>query len=104
MSRYLVLWSANPAVWPTDPKQAVAVLEAADGGVKQLQKSGALADIGWLTAQDGFAIFEAGSKEQVLGMVHGFYPWYKQTVQEIVPFEHGVEAIMATARQLAGTR
>jgi 3-hydroxyacyl-CoA dehydrogenase len=55
-------------------------------------------------AEDSSLSSRVASKEQVIGMVHGFYPWYKQTVQEIVPFEHGMEAIMATARQLAQAR
>jgi hypothetical protein len=57
--------------------------------------------LGWLTAQDGYAIFEASSKDQVLGMVHSFYPFYRQEIHEIVPWEQGKQAILASARQAA---
>jgi hypothetical protein len=69
ISRFLVTWEANPSVWPTDSKQALAVLESATGGGDKLLTSGAAKEIGWLSAQEGFAIFEADSKDSVLGMV-----------------------------------
>ena len=99
MSRYLVLWRANAAAWPTDPKQYLAVLEGAVGGGDQLLKSGAAKEIGWLSPQGGYALFEADSKESVLGMVQGFFPYYTQSVQEIVPWEKGKQSIVQSARQ-----
>ena len=97
--RYLVTWRANASVWPTDPKQALAVLEAAAGGGDHLRASGAIKDIGWFTPQEGFAIFEADTKASVLGMVQGFFPYYSQEVREIVPWETGTRALIESARQ-----
>ena len=101
MPRYMVLWSANPSAWPGDPKQALAVLEAATGGGDQLLAAGGLKELGWFTAQDGYAIFEADSKEAVLGMVQPFFPYYAQDVREIVPWESGKRAILDSARRAA---
>jgi len=101
MSSYMVLWRANPSAWPTDPKQALAVLEAATGGGDQLLKAGAAKEQGWFTAQEGYAMFEADSKDSVLGMVQGFFPYYTQDVREIVPWEAGKKAILDNARQAA---
>jgi hypothetical protein len=101
MSRYLVLWKANASVWPTDPKSMLAVLEAAAGGADQLRKSGAITDIGWLTTEEGCAIFEADSKADVLGMLQGFSPYYSQSVQEIAPWEAGMKSMLESARQAA---
>jgi hypothetical protein len=101
MPRYMVSWTANPAVWSTDPKEALVALEAATGGGEQLLASGALKELGWFTAQEGFGIFEAESKENVLGMVQGFFPYYLQEIREIVPWEAGKRAVLESARQAA---
>ena len=101
MARYLVLWSANPTVWPTDPKQALAVLQGAAAGGDHLLQAGGAREIGWLTAESGYAIFEADSKDKVLGMVQPFFPFYQQDIREIVPWEQGKQALLASARQAA---
>jgi hypothetical protein len=101
MPRYMVSWSANPAAWSTDPKEALAALEGATGGGDQLLAGGSLKELGWFTAQDGFAVFEAESKESVLGMVQGFFPYYLMDVREIVPWEAGKQAVLESARRAA---
>ena len=104
MSRYLVLWKANASVWPVDPKQALAVLEGAAAGGDQLLASGGLKELGWLTAEEGYGIFEADSKESVLAMVEPFFPYYSQDIREIVSWEAGKQAILGSARQAASRR
>ena len=101
MPRYMVLFQANPSVWPTDPKQALAALEGATGGGDHLLKTGAIKELGWFTPQEGYAIFEADSKASVLGMVQGFFPYYTQDVREVAPWEAGKQAILDSARQAA---
>ena len=101
MARYLVLYSANPAVWPTDPKQALAVFEGAAAGGDALLKAGALKELGWFTPQQGYGLFEADSKAEVLGMVQPFFPYYEQDIREIVPWDKGKEAILNSARRAA---
>lgn len=101
MTKYLVLWKANPAAWPTDPKQGLAVLEGATAGGEQLLKAGAAKELGWLTAQDGYGLFEAPAKEDVLGMLNPFFPYYSLEIHEIAPWEKGKQAILDSARQAA---
>jgi hypothetical protein len=60
MGRYMVLWTANPAAWPTDPKESLTVLEGAMAGGDALLMSGLITELGWFTAQEGYAVFEAG--------------------------------------------
>ena len=99
MSRYMVSWKANPSAWPTDAKEALVALEGATAGGDGLLAMGAISELGWFTAQEGYAIFEADSKEKVLGLVQGFFPYYTQDVREIVPWEAGKNAILESARQ-----
>ena len=101
MSRYMVLYRANASAWPTDPKQALAVLEGVIAGSDQLLTMGALKEVGWFTPQDGYAIFEADSKEKVLGMVQPFFPYYSQDIHEIVPWDKAKEALLGSAREAA---
>ena len=101
MARYMVQWKANPSVWPTDSKEALAVLEATTGGGDQLLKAGAIKEMGWFNSHEGFAIFESDSKESVLGMVQGFFPYFSPDVREIVSWDAGKQAILAGARQAA---
>jgi len=101
MSRYMVTWTANPSVWPTDPKQALTVLEGAIEGGDQLLKAGAAKELWWFTPQAGYGIFEADSKASVLGMVQGFFPYYSQDIREIVSWDSAKQAILDSARQAA---
>ena len=101
MPRYMVLYKANPSVWPTDPKQILAVLEGAIAGGDELLKMGGLKEVGWFTDQAGYAIFEADSKDKVLGMIQGFFPYYSPEIHEIVPWDKGSGALLASARRAA---
>ena len=101
MSRYLILYRANPEAWPTDPKQALAVWEGVIAGGDQLLATDVVKEIGWFTAQAGYAIFEAESKETVLGMVQPFFPYYSQDIHEIVPWDTAKAALLAGARAAA---
>ncbi len=101
MPRYMVLYRANPSVWPTDPKQVLAVLEGAIAGGDELLKTGALKEVGWFTDQAGYAIFEVDSKEKVLGMIQPFFPYYSPDIHEMVPWDKGKDALLESARRAA---
>lgn len=101
MPRYMVLYRANPAAWPTDPKQALAVLERVMAGGDYLLKGGSLKEVGWFTPQEGYGIFETDSKEKVLELVEPFFPYYSQDIHEIVSWEKGKQAMLAGARAAA---
>ena len=102
MARYLVLWKANPSAWPTDPKQTLDILEGVTGAGSGMLAGGVIAELAWLTPQQGYALFEADSKAAVLAMVQGFFPLYTQEIHEVVPWEEGRDAILDNARQAAG--
>jgi hypothetical protein len=102
MPKYLVTWTSNPTVWPTDPQQKLAVLEGATAGGDQMLKAGIVKEMGWFTDQTGFAIFEVPSTEQVIAMVAPFWPYYNTEIREIVPWATGTPALVASARQAAG--
>ena len=97
----MVLYGANPSVWPTDPKQALAILERVFAGSDYLFKEGALKEVGWFTPQAGYGIFEADSKEKVLELIEAFFPYYSQDIHEIVSWEKGKQAILAGAKAAA---
>jgi hypothetical protein len=50
-----------------------------------LLESGAAEEIGWLSAESGFAIFEADSKAAVLGLVAPFFRLYSLVVHVVAP-------------------
>lgn len=99
--RYLVTWKTNASAWPTDPKQVLAILEAVFAGADQLLESGTAKELNWLTAQEGYGIFEADSKATVLGLVQGFFPLYDQNVREVASWESTKQAILDSARRAA---
>ena len=101
MPKFMVLWKANPSAWPADAKQGLAILEGVVAGGDQLLQMGGLKELGWFTPQEGYAIFEADSKEGVLGMVHPFFPYYSQDIREVVPWDSGKQALLESARQAA---
>ena len=104
MSRYMVLFEANSSAWPTDPKQILAMWEGAIAGGDQLLKGGMLKEVGWFNPAKGYAIFEADSKEKVLGFVAPFFPYYNQEIHEIAPWEKAKEALLSSARRAAASR
>jgi len=103
MPKYMVLYHTNPERWPTDPKQALAIWEATAKGADQLLKMGMAKEIGWFTNLEGYTVFEAESKEKVLEMVTPFFPFFSETIHEVVPYEKGRDAILAGARRAASS-
>ncbi len=101
MARFIVLWKANASVWPSEPKGVLAMWQAATAGGDHLLNDGSLKELGWLGADEGYAIFEAGSKAAVMGMIQPFFPHFSQEIREIVSWEDGKQAILSSAEQAA---
>ena len=101
MATYMVLWKANPTAWPTDPKQTLQIIETVSGGADMLIKSGAIKELGWFSAESGYGIIEAPSKDVVIGIAQPFFPLYTNEIHEIVPWEAGVQAMVNSARMAA---
>ena len=101
MPKYMALYKANPSSWPSDPKQVLTIIQGVVAGADQLFKMGALKEVGWFSPQEGYAIFEAESKDKVMEMVAGFFPLYSQEIREIVSWEKGKQALLAAAKMAA---
>ena len=101
MTKFMVLFKANPSSWPTDPKQVLLIVQGVVAGSEQLFKMGALKEVGWFSPQEGYATFEAESKDKVMGMVAGFFPLYSKEIHEVVSWEDGKEALLSAARMAA---
>jgi len=97
----MVTWKANGSVWPTDPKQKLAIIEMAMAGGNQLREMGMIKDIGWFSAQEGFAILEADSKAAAIGATSAFTPLFDQQLHEIAEWDAANNSMLETARQLA---
>src|SRR5262249_33917373 len=100
MSRYLVLTRANAPIWTVAREESLPLLEAVPAGGDQLLKTGTT-QIGRLTAQEGYAIFEADSKDTVQGLIQPFFPYYSQDVHKTVPWDQAKSAMSERARQAA---
>lgn len=102
MPSYMVLWHANPTEWSTDPKQKLQGLEAATAGGDMLLQSGRARELSYFGAESGYAICDADSKAAVLSIVQPFFPTFSQEILEIVPWAEGCEALLDSARAMAG--
>jgi hypothetical protein len=101
MSKYMILFKANPSAWPSDPKQVLAIWEGAMAGTERLLKEGQLKEVGWFTNSEGYAIVESESKDKVLEIVNHFFPFFSQEIHEIVPWDRAKEALLSSARMNA---
>jgi len=92
MAKYLSLWRVNPMAWPTDPAEAVKLLEMLFAATDNLIGAGVVKEHGWfLDGASGYAIMETESTE-ALRVAQMFDPFLEQVkVEEIVPYETGKE-------------
>ena len=101
MPRYIILFKGNASVWPTDPKQSVAVSEKVFAGGDYLLKAGEVQEIGFFTSTDGYAIMQADSKEKVVEVIAPFFPYFSHEVHEIVPWDKAKDSIIKGLRAAA---
>ena len=102
MATYIVNWQANPAVWPSDPNDVLAVWEQAAAGGDMMLASGAFTEIRWTSNIAGYAIVECDSKADAIAVCTPFFPYFSQTIEDAVPWEAGRDAVRSAARQAAG--
>ena len=102
MATYMINWKANPAVWPSDPSDVLAVWEGALAGGSRMLASGAFKEIRWTSNSSGYAVAECDSKAEALAICTPFFPYFSQTVDETVPWEAARDAVLSAARQAAG--
>ena len=98
----MIIWKANPAVWPSDPSDVLAVWEGAAAGGDMMLASGAFNEIRWTSNSSGYAVAECDSKAEALALCTPFFPHFSQTVEETVSWNAGRDAVLGAARQAAG--
>jgi hypothetical protein len=99
MAIYQIHFKANPALWPTDPKEKLAISEGAFQGADDLLAAGAMQEVCWVSASEGYARVEASSAAGALAICAMFFPMFTQEIQELVPWNVAKEAILGAVRQ-----
>lgn len=101
MPRYLVLYKLNSAIFPTDPKAALAAAEANFAGVEEMLKADILKETGATNAGEGYMICEFPSTEEALKMADSFFPGILTDVREIISLEKTKEIVLSRLREQA---
>ena len=99
MAIYQIHFKANPALWPTGPKEKLAISEGAFQGADDLLAAGAMQEVCWVSASEGYARVEANSAAGALAICAMFFPMFTQEIQELVPWNVAKEAILGAVRQ-----
>lgn len=102
MATYMIVWEVNPGNWPTDPKEVLAVWEAAAAGADRLLASGAFKEIRWTDNTAGYAVAECDSKADAIALCTPLFPYFSQTIEETVSWEAARDAVLTAARRIAG--
>jgi len=101
MATYQIHFKANPVLWPSDPKENLALWEQMSQGADALLATGTLQEIYVVSASEGYCRLESESKNAALAICATFFPMYTQEVQELVPWEVAKDAIVEAVRQTA---
>ena len=79
-------FKANPALWPTGPKEKLAISEGVFQGADDLLAMGAMQEVCWVSASERYARVEANSAAGALAVCAMFFPMFRQEIQELVPW------------------
>ena len=101
MSTYQIHFKANPALWPSDPKENLAVWEKATAGGEAMVASGAMHDLCLVTASEGYCRVTADSATAALSICATFFPMFTQEIQELVPWNIAKDTVLKAVRQAA---
>jgi hypothetical protein len=102
MAKYLIHFHANANAFPTDPAATVEVWEGVIGAGSAMIEAGVFASIELTSNMEGYATVEADSKAGAIQATSAFFPYFTQTIEEIVPWAEASAAILAGARLAAG--
>ena len=86
MATYQIHFKANPALWPTGPKEKLAISEGVFQGADDLLAMGAMQEVCWVSASERYARVEANSAAGALAVCAMFFPMFRQEIQELVPW------------------
>ena len=101
MSRFLISFKLNSALWPVDPKLALKAAETNFAASDEMIKAGVIKDMGSFNPGDGFMIVELPSLEEAYKLSHRFYPHMTVEIREIVSWEKTKEIALSVLREQA---
>ncbi len=101
MPTYQIHFKANPALWPTDPQENLALWEQTVQGADAMLETGAMKDLYFISATEGYVCVEADTKAAAVAVAAAFFPNWTQEIQELVPWEQAKDAILGAVRQTA---
>lgn len=101
MAKYIIHFKANPEAWPTDPAAVLALWEGALGAATAMIDAGTISMIDWSSNAEGYATLEADSKAGAIEVSAAFFPFFSQSIEEVVPWAEATAAILAGARAAA---
>ncbi len=102
MPLYQLHYKANPALWPSDPKENLAMWEESTATAEALLESGNLHDLHLVTPTEGYARLTAESKTTALAIAASFFPMFTNEVVELVPWNEAKDPVLEAVRHAAG--
>ena len=72
MALYQLHYKANPVLWPSDPKENLAMWEETSQAAENLLASGTMHDLHLVTPTEGYARVKAESKTAALAIAASF--------------------------------
>ena len=101
MATYQLHFRANPALWPTDPQQLLALWEQTFQAADAQIETGAMQVPHFVSNTEGYVLVDADSKSAALAVAAPFFPNWTNEIDELVPWEQAKEAILGAVRQAA---
>ena len=101
MSIYQIHFKANPALWPSDPKENLAMWETAWAGAEAMIASGAMHDLCFVSASEGYCRVTADAATAALSICATHFPMFTQEIQELVPWDLAKDTILGAVRKTA---
>ncbi len=100
MPMYITHFTCMPSAWPTDRESEIAAWTANLADATDLvKKDGPVKFTGWISNTEGYALVEADSKAEVIGICAQFWPLFHNDIMEIVPTAEAGPAILAGATE-----
>ena len=100
MAKYIIHFKANAQAFPTDPSAAVELWEGTVAAATAFLDAGTLSTIAWTSNMEGYATLESASKAAPIQVAAAFFPFFTQTIEEVVPWTEAA-AILAGVRAVA---
>ena len=103
MAMSQIHFKANPVLWPSDPKENLALWENLAEKGKVALESGLMQEVYMVSASEGYCRLESDSKMAALAIAATSFPLFTQEIQELVPWEEAKDVMLEAIRQMAGS-